>query len=1073
MIVKEYFFNLLTSIYQFILPFTLFLFFLILPAVNAAPAEASSSVLHSSIELYKKGNKQEAEKMLVNFIQSENAQADKSMLYKSYLTLSDMYLLDADYPRQQIVLKSLADKLKIWGYKETIDNLKVDFLMAQNAINQGQELIGLNKYNKALKLAKKLYPPNSIKLIEILLPLARVHINRLESEQANDYLVDAQNLLKNNSSKNAPLVQAKVQAEIFQLKGELLFRKGKTNEAVKQYRLTLNLRKKHLSPADPAIAQTIISLAGALKGVHLFSESEELYHQGFALYEKQVGSEHPYIATILNNLGQLYYLQGRYQESENVLKRALEIKHQFYHPDHISLAETYNHLGYLYYLLEQNTQSIQNFNRAISIWSKPDSSRPRYRANAQTWIAVSLHRQGKSQLALKKLFSALKVLREKYGDFSIATSETLHQIANIMFSLKRYSEAEKYYLNGITAASQFGSGDWLEEINLHSEIAKYYLEKQNHKQAIEHSRKAVEGLKLRIKRHSGLRAQSLTTELKSLKQVSLNHVDILYEQYKSNKNFDLLNETFEIAQISRSTSAARALAQMSQRFSTGSDALAKKIRAQHDLLEQWQDIDNILSAAFSQKTEQRNFEYEEQLRQFAQNIKTNIEKNELVIRNQFPEYDNLANSNTVSIKQVQDNLKPDEAMVVYLFGQEKSYLWLVKPTTANLYQLEINEEELDETVRALRQVLVPRYLAVEDMNLIPPLPVKRTYQLFKKILEPAYSSLNDINNLVVISDAALQSLPLSVLITQNPSSEIKTPEQHRNVQWLIKEKALSALPAVNSFILLRNIKRNNHSAMSSFIGFGDPSLVKTVEQIKLRSKNNLALRGATGVNNSLRGSESLRSILGNSRSSNAMDILAEMPELPETATELKQISSILKGNNKDVYLRDEATEQKLFEQTLSDYRVVQFATHGLMAGDFEGLFEPALVLTPSVSSYGISNNGILTASEITELNINADMVVLSACNTASSDGTPGAEGLSGLGKAFFYAGARTILVTHWEVLSDATVTLTTNMFTYSQENNFTKSKSHRLAVLDLIDNKDFSYYAHPMFWAPFMIIGAE
>jgi len=477
---KKHCFRLLTPSFQLILPFTLFLFILLSSTVYAVPAEAPSSVLQSSIELYKKGKKHEAEKMLVDFIKTESAQTDKSMLYKSYLTLSDMYLRDADYPRQQIVLKSLADKLKIWGYKETIDNLKVDFLMAQNAINQGQELIGLKQYNKALNLAKKLYPPDSIKLIEILLPLARVHINRLESEQAKEYLTDAQNLLKNDSSKNTPIfkakVKAKVQAKIFQLQGELLFRKGKTNEAVKQYRLTLNLRKKHLSPTDPAIAQTIISLAGALKGVHLFSESEELYHQGFALYEKQVGAEHPYIATILNNLGQLYYLQGRYQESENVLKRALEIKQQFYHSEHISLAETYNHLGYLYYLLEQNTQSIQNFNRAISIWSKPDSSRPRYRANAQTWVAVSLHRQGKSQLALKKLFSALKVLREKYGDFSIATSETLHQIANILFSLKRYSEAEKYYLNGITAASQFGSGDWLEEIILHSEIAKYSLD---------------------------------------------------------------------------------------------------------------------------------------------------------------------------------------------------------------------------------------------------------------------------------------------------------------------------------------------------------------------------------------------------------------------------------------------------------------------------------------------------------------------------------------------------------------------------------------------------------------------
>ncbi len=348
MIDKKSFFYLLMPVCQFVSLLLLF-FFLISPTVNAASTKASSSILQSSIELYKKGKKQEAEKQLLSFIRSDDAQKNKPVLYKSYLTLSDMYIRRADYASQQTILNSLSDRLKEWGYKETVDNLKVNFLMAQNAINQGHELIGLNKYNESLLLAKKLYPPDSIQLIEILLPLARVHINRLETEQANVYLNEAQDLVKKDSSKNAPILLAKV----LQLKGELLLRQGKTNEAVKQYRLTLDLRKKYLGPTDPAVAQTVISLAGALKGVHLFSESEELYHYGFALYEKQVGAEHPYIATILNNLGQLYYLQGRYEESENVLKRALEIKLKFYKADHISLAETYNHLGYLYYLLEK------------------------------------------------------------------------------------------------------------------------------------------------------------------------------------------------------------------------------------------------------------------------------------------------------------------------------------------------------------------------------------------------------------------------------------------------------------------------------------------------------------------------------------------------------------------------------------------------------------------------------------------------------------------------------------------------------------------------------------------------
>lgn len=149
----------------------------------------------------------------------------------------------------------------------------------------------------------------------------------------------------------------------------------------------------------------------------------------------------------------------------------------------------------------------------------------------------------------------------------------------------------------------------------------------------------------------------------------------------------------------------------------------------------------------------------------------------------------------------------------------------------------------------------------------------------------------------------------------------------------------------------------------------------------------------------------------------------ELTPLPDTADELRTIARVLGAPADAIKLREAASEATVKSASLHEYRVVQFATHGLVAGDLSGLDEPALVLTPP-DTPSEANDGLLTASEIATLRLNADWVVLSACNTASGDGR-GAEALSGLARAFFYAGARALLVSHWAVYSAAATELTT------------------------------------------------
>jgi len=194
--------------------------------------------------------------------------------------------------------------------------------------------------------------------------------------------------------------------------------------------------------------------------------------------------------------------------------------------------------------------------------------------------------------------------------------------------------------------------------------------------------------------------------------------------------------------------------------------------------------------------------------------------------------------------------------------------------------------------------------------------------------------------------------------------------------------------------------------------------------------------------------------------------------LHDTADELCAVAKDLKLAAGDIVLGANATETTIKrlngEGRLAQYRVVHFATHGTLAGEISGTSEPGLILTPPKEQTE-TDDGFLSASEAAALKLDADWVILSACNTAG--GAAGAEALSGLARAFFYAGARAMLVSHWAVDSAATVKLIAHAVgATTRDKTLGRAEALRRAMLAMIDGTD-PKQTHPAYWAPFVVVG--
>lgn len=535
---------------------------------------------------------------------------------------------------------------------------------------------------------------------------------------------------------------------------------------------------------------------------------------------------------------------------------------------------------------------------------------------------------------------------------------------------------------------------------------------------------------------------------------------------------DIATETFGLADAIRGRSVQQALAASSARAAARDPALADLVRSEQDLAKQVNAQLGMLNNVLSLPSTERDDKGVHAIMATIAKLRQDRLKPQQEIATRFPAYAELVAPRPPTLDQIRAALREDEAMLSFYFGIEGSFVWAVpKQGPVAFAAIAATSGDIESKVRKLREALEPQATMVSD---IPAFDTALGHELYSLLLKPVEAGWKSSKNLIVATNGALGLLPLSLLPTEKV--ELKGDGDvlfagYRDVPWLARTHAVTLMPSAATLRTLRGLPPGKPDR-GALVAFGDPLFSRRAAAEAEKAVQTADASAATrGVPLRRRNAPKLDGVDSAE--------LALLPQLPDTSDELKSIALALQADpSKVLYLGKDANEHKVKSLDLSGFKVMAFATHGLVPGELNGLNQPALALTaPDVA--GVAGDGLLTMEEILALKLDADWVVLSACNTGAGAGA-GAEAASGLGRAFFYAGTRALLVTNWSVHSQSARDLVTDLFKRQADDaKLTRGEALRQAMMALADGKGYANdsgkieftYAHPLFWAPYSIIG--
>ena len=584
-------------------------------------------------------------------------------------------------------------------------------------------------------------------------------------------------------------------------------------------------------------------------------------------------------------------------------------------------------------------------------------------------------------------------------------------------------------------------------------------------------------------------AATAETEALALRRVKLRHIIDAYltllwqikgTDLEKRAGLNAAAESFRLADAARAGSVQQSLAASAARAAANQPGLGELIRQEQDERQEMQVLYETLLRLVGLPPEQQLPKVMTDMRARIADIEKSRAQLFAQIEKRFPDYANVSHPRPATLEQAAKALRPGEVLVSVLSTRERSFVWTITAKgDISYHSADLGEPEIARIVAGLRKSLDYGSLPLAQ---IPPYDFAGAYRLYAALFAPSIGAWGSATTAVTSVSGALAQIPLAILTTENVQPQ-RDPSlqfgEFRGLPWLARKVAVVSIPSVSAFVRLRAIPAAN-LARQPFIGFGDPQFTRGAEARTasqavavtrgLLKTRNLSIARVSGAGDDGQGQKPV------AQGGSDWTAYGDLNPLPDTREEILSIAQALGADKlKDVYLGVDANKNTVRTTDMNRRRIVAFATHGLIPGDLPGLVQPALALSafddPTLSP-------LLTLDDVLALKLDADLVVLSACNTAAGDGE-GAEAVSGLGRGFFYAGSRALLVTHWPVETVSARMLTTGLFErYTRDPSLSRALALNRSILSIMDQNaldaagrpEFSY-AHPLFWAPYALIG--
>ena len=707
-------------------------------------------------------------------------------------------------------------------------------------------------------------------------------------------------------------------------------------------------------------------------------------------------------AECLNNIGLIFRNIGNYDKSLDYFLKAYEIDKNIAENEFIAL--DLNNIGNVYWykgLLSGNQEEIKT---SLSYY---ESAHNLLKETKDKSIEVKILNN------IGSVYNQLESYTKALNYFSLAyeksieindketTGMTLNNLGYVQFNLGNFDKSTEYYEKAINLALEFEGGHILWEA---------YLRKANSNKRQNEIKEAIENYKKSIAIIENIRSQIKLEEYKSRyfgtdKRIEAYHnlIDLLINKIEKSSENEFKKEAFYFLEKAKARAFLDSL-EISQIQISGGIDFKLKNKEKEIIKDISQLYSNLLSAEISKKGA-LNLQIQ------LHNLENELESLKREIRLKSPIYANLKYPEIISLEETQEKFLDNEtAFYSYIISNENAYAFVVTKNNLKIFSIPKREKLKSIVTKYLRMITDK-----DNTNFEP------GHILFNLLIKPGLTK--QIKKIIIVPDDILCYLPFETLITDNSKSS-----------WLIENYAISYINSISSYReIIKRKKSYEEKPKKSFLGFGNPDF----ELMDNGNNGKIFLKEIFSISN------------------------FELNPLKYSQTEIENIGALFDSRNKGIYLSSEASEENLKKLNLSNFNIIHFATHSIVADKRPD--RSAIILSLDKDK---QEDGFLQVREIYNLKLNADLITLSACQTGLGQYIRG-EGIEGLNRAFFYAGASAVLMSLWSVNDQATSQLMERFYTHINSSK-TIMDSLRLAKLELVKSNILS---HPYYWGGFIVSG--